>query len=62
MAADTKPAAEAKPVATAVHTVTAPLVTVRVGDKVVYLDRGSVVPAGAEPDSVKHLLSVGLIK
>lgn len=41
--------------------VIAPLITARLGDKVIYLDRGSVVPAGVAQESIVHLLSVGLI-
>lgn len=41
--------------------VTAPLVQVRLGDKVVQLSQGDVVPENASQESLDHLRGLGFI-
>ena len=45
----------------AVYTVVAPAVQVRVGARDYFLEAGAVLPEGADPDAVAHLLEVGMI-
>ena len=44
------------------YIVTAPTIVVKIGDELRYLEQGAKVPTQADDDSVKHLLSVGLIE
>lgn len=43
------------------YEVTAALVQVRVGDTMLHLDRGAILPAGVEDKAIAHLLEFHLI-
>lgn len=55
-------AADAKAAKAASYVVTALMVTAKVGEKIVYFNRGDVLPGTVAPESIEHLLSVGLIE
>lgn len=41
--------------------VSAPLVQIRLGNKIVHLFDGDIVPEGASPESLDHLLGLGYV-